>query len=70
VSREAPPPVSSDIKSWAEELTDYLTRANATLPYIDTNTSAAVDGVFGYDPSTQKLVVSIGGQWRGVTLDP
>lgn len=58
-----PPPFAGDVKAWAEQLTDYLSRS-ATLQQVDTSTApATLDGVLVLDPNVPGVYVSWSNAW-------
>jgi len=63
------PPVTPDIKQWAENIRRYLGRALDQLNFKDTSASASEDGVLLWDNVNGYPVVSKNGEWRQVVLE-
>ena len=63
MSNELPPPVGGDLRAWAEQLVDYLSR-QGSLPYINAQSKATVDGILGWDPATNEVKVSSSGSFN------
>ena len=62
------PPVTLDIKQWAENMRRYLGRALDQLNFKDASASASEDGVLLWDATNGYPVVSKDGVWRQVVL--
>jgi len=62
------PPVTLDIKQWAENMRRYLGRALDQLNFKDASASASEDGVLLWDATNGYPVVSKNGVWRQVVL--
>lgn len=59
-----PPPVSSDLRQWAEAIRRYLGLALDQLGYKNAASSASEDGVILWDSENAYPVVSSGGEFR------
>jgi len=70
MSQELPPTFNGNIEAWIEQAIDYLQRNTARLPYYNADSRAIQDGILMWDPAGQRPVISVGGVWRGITLDP
>lgn len=57
------PPVTPDLKQWAQALLRALQAGWSTLEYKRTDASATQDGVLLWDASASGVVVSSGGAW-------
>jgi hypothetical protein len=62
------PPVTIDIRQWAENMRRYLGRALDQLGFKDASSSAAENGVILWDNTNGHPVVSKGGEWRQIVL--
>jgi len=62
------PPVTLDIKLWAENMRRYLGRALDQLGFKDASASAAENGVLLWDNTNGYPVVSKDGVWRQIVL--
>jgi len=62
------PPVTLDIRQWAENMRRYLGRALDQLNFKDASASASEDGVLLWDATNGYPVVSKDGVWRQVVL--
>lgn len=62
------PPVTLDIKQWAENMRRYLGRALDQLGFKEASASAAENGVLLWDNANGYPVVSKDGVWRQVVL--
>ena len=62
------PPVTLDIKQWAENMRRYLGRALDQLNFKDASASASEDGVIMYDNVNGYPVVSRSGAFKEVVL--
>lgn len=67
MSRENPPLYSSDTRTWAEDLSDYLQRNRSLLSFKDANDRAAEDGILLWSTDGYP-VVSKGGEFRQIVL--
>lgn len=63
------PPVTLDIKQWAENMRRYLGRALDQLGFKDASSSAAENGVLLWDNANGYPVVSKNGVWRQIVLE-
>ena len=62
------PPITPDIRQWAENMRRYLGRALDQLNFKDASASASEDGVLLWDPINGYPVVSKDGVWRQIVL--
>ena len=62
------PPVTPDIRQWAENLRRYLGRALDQLNFKDASASASEDGVLLWDRINQWPVISRNGVWRQIVI--
>lgn len=62
------PPITADLKQWAENIRRYLGRALDQLAAKDASASAADDGVLLWDRENGYPVVSYDGEWRQLVL--
>jgi len=67
VSR-TPPPVSTDLRQWAETLRRYLGRALDQMGYKNPASSASENGVILWDNENSYPVVSLGGEFRQLII--
>lgn len=63
------PPVTLDIKQWAENMRRYLGRALDQLGFKEASASAAENGVLLWDNANGYPVVSKNGIWRQIVLE-
>jgi hypothetical protein len=63
------PPITLDIKQWAENMRRYLGRALDQLGFKETYSSASENGVMLWDNALGYPVVSKNGEWRQVVLE-
>ena len=63
------PPITLDIKQWAENMRRYLGRALDQLGFKETYSSASENGVMLWDNVNGYPVVSKNGEWRQVVLE-
>ena len=63
------PPLSPDIRQWAENLRRYLGRALNQLDARDASASASENGVLLWDNALGYPVVSKNGEWRQIVLE-
>lgn len=63
------PPITLDIKQWAENMRRYLGRALDQLGFKETYSSASENGVMLWDNVSGYPVVSKNGEWRQVVLE-
>ena len=63
------PPLSPDIRQWAENLRRYLGRALNQLDARDASSSASENGVLLWDNALGYPVVSKDGEWRQIVLE-
>ena len=63
------PPLSPDIRQWAENLRRYLGRALNQLDARDASASASENGVLLWDNALGYPVVSKDGEWRQIVLE-
>ena len=63
------PPLSPDIRQWAENLRRYLGRALNQLDARDGSASASENGVLLWDNALGYPVVSKNGEWRQIVLE-
>ena len=63
------PPVTLDIKQWAENMRRYLGRALDQLGFKEASASAAENGVLLWDNANGYPVVSKNGVWRQIVLE-
>lgn len=66
----AVPPVGTNIQLWANQIVAYLRRSQSNLVHKAPAMTAAIDGTLIWDPVLGVPVVSIGGQWVKLKLDP
>lgn len=57
------PPVTADLKAWAQALTRTLQAGWSTLEYKNADSRASQDGILLWDASASGVVVSSGGAW-------
>lgn len=62
------PPITADLRQWAENMRRYLGRALDQLAAKDSSASAADDGVLLWDRENGYPVVSSDGEWRQLVL--
>lgn len=65
-----PAPLGTDWKKWGERLVTHLTTNKDKLRHITAGESASEDGVLMWDRSLGTVVVSKGGAWVKLKLDP
>lgn len=65
-----PAPLGPNWKPWGERLVAYLATNKEKLRHITAGESASEDGVLMWDRSLGTVVVSKGGVWVKVKLDP
>ena len=63
------PPITLDMRQWAENMRRYLGRALDQLGFKDASASASEDGVLLWDATNGYPVVSKNGEWRQVVLE-
>ena len=63
------PPITADIRQWAENMRRYLGRALDQLGFKDASASASEDGVLLWDATNGYPVVSKNGEWRQIVLE-
>ena len=63
------PPITLDMRQWAENMRRYLGRALDQLGFKDASASASEDGVLLWDATSGYPVVSKNGEWRQVVLE-
>lgn len=63
------PPITLDIRQWAENLRHYLGKALNQLDAKDATASAAEDGILLWDRINGYPVVSKNGEWRQIVLE-
>ena len=63
------PPITLDMRQWAENMRRYLGRALDQLGFKDAAASASEDGVLLWDATNGYPVVSKNGEWRQVVLE-
>ena len=63
------PPITADIRQWAENMRRYLGRALDQLGFKDASASASEDGVLLWDAINGYPVVSKNGAWRQIVLE-
>jgi hypothetical protein len=63
------PPITVDIRQWAENMRRYLGRALDQLGFKDASASASEDGVLLWDATSGYPVVSKNGEWRQIVLE-
>lgn len=78
--RELPPYPRDDWRAWAMQMVEYLQNQDIESFEVSPQSvlfahkladeRAVTDGVVMYDPALGKLVVSIGGVWEVVALEP
>lgn len=66
-NRNLPQPVG-DLHQWGQRLVQQLETSGGQLPYLESTTQAARDGQVFYYPTTQEVVVYIGGSYYPVTV--
>lgn len=62
------PPITADLRQWAENIRRYLGRALDQLAAKDASASASDDGVLLWDRENGYPVVSYDGEWRQLVL--
>lgn len=62
------PPVTADVRLWAENMRRYLGRALDQLGFKDASASASENGVLLWDNTSGYPVVSKDGVWRQIVL--
>ena len=62
------PPVTLDLKPWAENMRRYLGRALDQLGFKDASASASENGIILWDEAAGYPVVSKNGEWRQILL--
>lgn len=62
------PPVTADVRLWAENMRRYLGRALDQLGFKDASASASENGVLLWDNASGYPVVSKDGVWRQIVL--
>jgi hypothetical protein len=60
------PPVTLDLKPWAENMRRYLGRALDQLGFKDASASASENGIMLWDDEAGYPVVSVNGAWQRV----
>ena len=63
------PPITLDMRQWAENMRRYLGRALDQLGFKDASASASEDGVLLWDATNGYPVVSKNGEWRQIVLE-
>lgn len=63
------PPITLDIRQWAENMRRYLGRALDQLGFKDASASASEDGVLLWDATNGYPVVSKNGEWRQIVIE-
>lgn len=63
-----PPPVTTDLQYWAQNIVAYLRRTASRLQFQSANASAAEDGVLLWDAAGGYPVVSKSNVWRQIVL--
>jgi len=64
MSETPPPPVGGRWNDWGERINSYLVRNLYRLPYLRGGESAADDGIFGYDPAENHVVLTRSGKYE------
>lgn len=62
-----PQPVG-DLHQWAQQLVQQLQSSSGQLPYLESTTQPARDGQIFYYPTSQEVVVYIGGSYYPFTM--
>ena len=65
-----PPPLGSSWKIWGELINKFLTSTRNTLQHKDDDSKATEDGILMWDATEETVVVSKGGAWVKIELDP
>jgi len=65
-----PPPLGSSWKIWGERINKFLTSTRNTLQHKDADSKATEDGILMWDATEETVVVSKGGAWVKIELDP
>ena len=65
-----PPPLGSSWKIWGERINKFLTSTRNTLQHKDADSKATEDGILMWDATEETVVVSKGGAWIKIQLDP
>jgi len=65
-----PPPLGSSWKIWGERINKFLTSTRNTLQHKDADSKATEDGILMWDATEETVVVSKGGAWIKIELDP
>lgn len=63
------PPITQDMRQWAENMRRYLGRALDQLGFKEASASASEDGVILWDAAGGYPVVSKNGEWRQIVLE-
>lgn len=63
------PPITPDLRQWAENVRRFLGRALDQLGFKDANASASENGVLLWDNTNGYPVVSKNGEWRQIVLE-
>lgn len=61
------PPVTADLKQWAQSLVRSLQSGWSMLDYQNADSRASEDGVILWDATGGNVAVSRGGAWRSVS---
>ena len=65
-----PPPIGNNWKIWGERINKFLTSTRNTLQHKDADSKATEDGILMWDATEETVVVSKGGAWIKIELDP
>ena len=65
-----PPPLGSKWNVWGERINKFIVSTRDRLQHKDSESKATEDGILMWDATEETVVVSKGGAWIKIQLDP